>query len=70
MSGFRDEHRAKLVLTAEVHEVNGAQVDDIPWEKALRQAVWTPHVVQEAVEPTRGSQVMLLYRLRSRVAIA
>ena len=35
--------------TSEIHPIYGAQVDDAAWEKALRQAMRTPFVVQEVV---------------------
>jgi len=63
---FVMKHRAKLVLrpndqSGEVHPVRGADVGDLDWEKALRQAMRTPFVVQEAVEPTRAVFPMLQY---------
>jgi hypothetical protein len=56
---FVMKHRAKLVLkpnddSAGSHPVRGADVDDLTWEKALRQAMRTPSVVQEMVEPTHA----------------
>ncbi len=51
---FVTKHKNKLVLrpndeTSEIHPIYGAQVDDAAWEKALRQAMRTPFVVQEVV---------------------
>ncbi|HXP86608.1 MAG TPA: hypothetical protein VN841_17900 [Bryobacteraceae bacterium] len=53
------KHRTKLVLkpnddSGSLHPVRGADVDDVAWEKALRQAMRTPSVVQETVEPTHA----------------
>jgi len=55
---FVMKHRNKLVLkpnddNAELSTVYGARTDDLGWEKALRQAMRTPYVVQEVAEPTR-----------------
>jgi len=63
---FVMKHRAKLVLrpndhSGEVHPVRGSEVSDLNWEKALRQAMRTPFVVQEAVEPSRAVFPMLQY---------
>jgi len=63
---FVMKHRAKLVLrpnddSTEVQPVRGADVDDLGWEKALRQAMRTPFVVQEAAEPARAVFPMLQY---------
>jgi hypothetical protein len=60
------KHRAKLILrpnddAAEVQSVRGAEVDDRSWEKALRQAMRVPFVVQEAPEPARAVFPMLQY---------
>src|SRR6185436_3196213 len=49
---FVMKHRNKLVLkpnddNAELSTVYGARTDDLGWEKALRQAMRTPYVVQE-----------------------
>jgi hypothetical protein len=56
---FAMKNRARLVIkpnddTAEVHPVRGAETDDANWERALRQAMRTPSVVQEAVPETRA----------------
>lgn len=64
---FVMKHRAKLVLrpndnSTEVHPVRGSEVTDLNWEKALRQAMRTPYVVQEAPEPpARAVFPMLQY---------
>jgi hypothetical protein len=64
---FVMKHRAKLVLrpndnSTEVHPVRGSEVSDLNWEKALRQAMRTPYVVQEAPEPpARAVFPMLQY---------
>jgi len=56
---FAMKHRAKLVLrpnddSAGLSTYRGSDMDDLGWEKALRQAMRTPYVVQEAVEPARA----------------
>ena len=64
---FVMKHRAKLLLrpndnSGEVHPVRGVDVNDLNWEKALRQAMRTPYVVQEAAEPpARAVFPMLQY---------
>jgi hypothetical protein len=63
---FVMKHRTKLVLkpndaTAEVPPVRGVDVDDLTWEKALRQAMRTPSVVQEIPEPVRSVFPMLQF---------
>ena len=64
---FVMKHRTKLLLrpndnSAEVHPVRGAEVNDLNWEKALRQAMRTPHVVQEISDPpARAVFPMLQY---------
>jgi hypothetical protein len=60
------KHRAKLVIkpnddSTDVHPVRGAEVDDVAWEKALRQAMRTPSVVQEAVEPAHAVFPLMQY---------
>ena len=60
------KHRAKLVLrpndeSTEIHPVYGAQVDDATWDKALRQALRSPFVVQEAVEPSHSVFPLMQY---------
>ncbi len=56
---FAMKHRAKLVLrpnddSAGLSTFRGAEMDDSAWERALRQAMRTPYVVQEAVAPARA----------------
>ena len=51
------KNREKLVLkpndsSTDQHAVRGASTDDSGWEKALKQALRSPYVVQEEVEPT------------------
>jgi hypothetical protein len=63
---FVMKHQAKLVLrpndeSAEVHPVRGADVTELGWEKALRQAMRTPFVVQELAEPSRAVFPMLQF---------
>jgi len=63
---FVMKYRAKLLLrpndqSGEVPPVRGSEVSDLDWEKALRQAMRTPFVVQEASEPTRAVFPMLQY---------
>jgi hypothetical protein len=63
---FVMKHRAKLVLrpnddSADVQPVRGSDVDDLGWEKALRQAMRMPFVVQEVAEPARAVFPMLQY---------
>ncbi|MEO8098334.1 MAG: hypothetical protein ABI811_11590 [Acidobacteriota bacterium] len=63
---FVMKQRAKLVLrpnddASEIHPVVGARVDDATWEKALRQAMRTPFVVQEAVEPAHAVFPLMQY---------
>jgi hypothetical protein len=60
------KHRNKLVLkpnddSTDLHPVRGADVDEAGWEEALRQAMRTPFVVQEAVEPTHAVFPLMQY---------
>ncbi len=60
------KHRAKLVLrpndeTSDIHPVYGAQVDDATWEKALRQAMRSPFVVQETVDQAHAVFPLMQY---------
>src|SRR5277367_3090521 len=55
---FVMKHRAKLILkpnddSPDQHSFRGSDTDDIGWEKALRQAMRTPYVVQEVAEPAK-----------------
>jgi hypothetical protein len=63
---FVMKHRTKLVIkpnddSTDVHPVRGAEVDDAAWEKALRQAMRTPSVVQEAIEPAHAVFPLMQY---------
>jgi hypothetical protein len=63
---FVMRHRTRLVLkpnddSTEVHPVWGAETDDAGWEKALRQAMRSPSVVQEVVEPSHAVFPLLQY---------
>jgi hypothetical protein len=58
-------NRERLVLkpnddSGEEHAVQGWRTDSPGWERALKQASRTPHVVQERVEPVKS--VFPLYR--------
>jgi hypothetical protein len=55
---FVMKHRAKLILkpnddSPDQHSFRGSETDDIGWEKALRQAMRTPYVVQEIADPAK-----------------
>jgi len=55
---FVMKHRAKLILkpnddSPDQHSFRGSETDDIGWEKALRQAMRTPYVVQEVAESAK-----------------
>lgn len=63
---FVMKHRVKLVLkpndgSAELNSVRGADTDDLGWEKALRQAMRVPYVVQEVAEPARAVFPLMQY---------
>jgi hypothetical protein len=63
---FVMKHRTKLVLkpnddSAELNTVRGADTDDLGWEKALRQAMRVPYVVQEVAEPARAVFPLMQY---------
>jgi hypothetical protein len=63
---FVMKHRAKLVLkpnddSAELNSFRGADTDDLGWEKALRQAMRIPYVVQEVAEPARAVFPLMQY---------
>jgi hypothetical protein len=52
------KNRERLVLkpndsSTDQHAFHGSQTDDSGWEKALKQALRSPYVVQEEVAPTR-----------------
>jgi uncharacterized circularly permuted ATP-grasp superfamily protein len=51
------KNRERLVLkpndnSTDQHAFRGSEADDAAWEKALKQAMRTPYVVQEEIEPT------------------
>jgi hypothetical protein len=51
------KNRERLVLkpndnSTDQHAFRGSEADDVAWEKALKQAMRTPYVVQEEIEPT------------------
>jgi hypothetical protein len=53
------KHRAKLVIkpnddSTGIHPVRGTDVDDAAWERALREAMRTPSVVQESRPQTHA----------------
>ena len=63
---FVMKHREKLVLkpnddSAELSPVLGASTDELGWEKALRQAMRIPYVVQEVAEPARSVFPLMQY---------
>ncbi|MGD1093145.1 MAG: hypothetical protein ABSB35_14285 [Bryobacteraceae bacterium] len=63
---FVMKHRAKLVLKpndrdADLSSFRGVDTDDIGWEKALRQAMRSPYVVQELAEPARAVFPLMQY---------
>jgi hypothetical protein len=63
---FVMKQRAKLVLKpndegSDHNTFRGAEIDDLGWEKALRQAMRTPYVVQEVAEPVRAMFPLLHY---------
>jgi len=63
---FVMKHRNKLVLkpnddSSDLHPVWGAETDDAGWEKALRQAMRSPFVVQEVVEQAHAVFPLLQY---------
>jgi hypothetical protein len=63
---FVMKHRTRLVLkpnddSAELNSFRGAETDDLGWEKALRQAMRIPYVVQEVAEPARAVFPLMQY---------
>jgi hypothetical protein len=63
---FVMKHRAKLVLKpndrdADLGSYRGSDTDDIGWEKALRQAMRSPYVVQELAEHARAVFPLMQY---------
>ena len=60
------KHRDKLVLkpnddSTDLHPLRGSEMDDMGWEKALRQAMRTPFVVQEVAEPAHAVFPLMQY---------
>ena len=60
------KHRAKLVLrpnddASDQPSYRGSELDDLAWEKALREAMRSPYVVQEVTPPTRVVFPLLQY---------
>ena len=63
---FVMKHRNKLVLkpnddTSDQNTFRGAELDELGWEKALRQAMRSPYVVQEVADPARAVFPLLQY---------
>ena len=63
---FVMKHRAKLVLkpndgSADLNSFRGADTDEMGWEKALRQAMRAPYVVQELGDPARSVFPLMQY---------
>ena len=59
-------NRQKLVLRpnddgVEQHSFRGSEIDEAGWEKALRTAMRSPYVVQEAVDPVLDTFPLLQY---------
>jgi hypothetical protein len=53
------KHRTKLVLrpnsdSTDLQTYRGADTDDLGWEKALRQAMRNPYVIQDTIESARA----------------
>ena len=60
------KHREKLVLkpnddNGDFHTFRGSELDDVAWEKAMKQAMRSPYVVQEVIEPLRSIFPMVEY---------
>jgi hypothetical protein len=63
---FVMKHRNKLVLkpnddTSDQNTFRGTEMDELGWEKALRQAMRSPYVVQEVADPARAVFPLLQY---------
>jgi uncharacterized circularly permuted ATP-grasp superfamily protein len=63
---FIAENREKLVLKPnddyhDLHSFFGWEMDDNGWERALKQAMRAPYVVQERVDPVRSIFPMVTY---------
>ena len=66
LQDFILRNRQSLVLkpnddSGEEHTVQGWNTDDAGWERALKLAARTPHVVQERVEPVKAVFPLLRY---------
>ena len=60
MPEFITQNRERLTLkpnddSSYQHTYHGWEMDDASWERALRQAMRAPYVVQERVEPVLSS---------------
>ena len=60
------KHRTKLVLKpndegSDQNSFLGSETDELGWEKALRQAMRAPYVVQEVSEPARAVFPLMQY---------
>src|SRR5437879_8971062 len=63
---FIAQHRAKLALKpnddySDQHTYFGWELESAGWERALKQAMRVPYVVQERVEPVRSVFPLLSY---------
>ena len=63
---FIAQNREKLVLKpnddySDQHSFFGWEMDDAAWDRALRQAMRSPYVVQDKVEPVRSVFPMVTY---------
>lgn len=63
---YAAKHRSRLVLRPNDHgsdqtPFRGADLDDSGWERALRQAMRSPYVVQEITDPARAVFPLMQY---------
>ena len=63
---FITQNRDKLVLKpnddySDQHSFFGWEMDDASWDRALKQAMRSPYVVQERVSPVRSVFPMVTY---------
>jgi uncharacterized circularly permuted ATP-grasp superfamily protein len=63
---FIAQNRSKLVLKpnddySDLHSFFGWEMDDAGWERAIKQAMRAPYVVQEKVDPVRSIFPMFTY---------
>lgn len=61
------KNRDRLILkpndaSTEAHSFRGSDTDDAGWERALKQALRTPYVVQEVIPPVRATFPVLQYK--------